>query len=94
MAEKEWELPVVGGTGKLRWTQGYASAKLDNYDSVTGDSVVEYDVHVTHGSNSHIANSGSGSSSGSIGPASSGSGSTLVKLGFLCGFVIMLLILG
>ncbi|XP_074320758.1 pterocarpan synthase 1-like [Silene latifolia] len=46
------ELPVIGGTGGFRFAKGYAQAKTQTYDKKTGDSVVEYNVFVTHSSSS------------------------------------------
>ncbi|KAK2378807.1 dirigent protein [Trifolium repens] len=42
------ELPVIGGTGVFRYAKGYAQASTISFDFLTGDTVVEYNVYVTH----------------------------------------------
>jgi hypothetical protein len=42
------ELPVIGGTGVFRYAKGYAEASTISFDFLTGDTVVEYNVYVTH----------------------------------------------
>uniref|UniRef100_A0A7C8ZL98 Dirigent protein n=2 Tax=Opuntia streptacantha TaxID=393608 RepID=A0A7C8ZL98_OPUST len=42
------EMPVVGGTGALRFAKGYAQARTYKSDPTTGDAVVKYDVYVSH----------------------------------------------
>ncbi|XP_051134500.1 dirigent protein 21-like [Andrographis paniculata] len=42
------EFPIVGGTGRFRFAQGYALAKTKRFNAPTGDAVVEYDVFVMH----------------------------------------------
>ncbi|KAJ0969426.1 hypothetical protein J5N97_022303 [Dioscorea zingiberensis] len=42
------EMPVLGGTGRFRYARGYAVAKNHDLDLVTGNAIVEYNVHVLH----------------------------------------------
>ncbi|CAI0402717.1 unnamed protein product [Linum tenue] len=42
------EMPVVGGSGLLRFARGYAQARTQERDVNTGDAVVEYNVYVFH----------------------------------------------
>ncbi|CAJ2656094.1 unnamed protein product [Trifolium pratense] len=42
------ELPVIGGSGVFRYAKGYAEASTISFDPLTGDTVVEYNVYVTH----------------------------------------------
>ncbi|CAL9178282.1 unnamed protein product, partial [Musa hybrid cultivar] len=42
------EMPVVGGSGLFRLARGYAQARTYSFDTNTGDTVVEYNLFVTH----------------------------------------------
>lgn len=42
------EMPVIGGSGKFRFARGYVLAKTNNYDLITGDTIVEWNIHVMH----------------------------------------------
>ncbi|CAL1370940.1 unnamed protein product [Linum trigynum] len=42
------EMPIVGGSGLLRFARGYAQATTQERDVNTGDAVVEYNVYVFH----------------------------------------------
>ncbi|KAF9622160.1 hypothetical protein IFM89_030018 [Coptis chinensis] len=42
------ELPIVGGTGLFRFARGVAIANTYNFNSTTGDAVVEYNVTAIH----------------------------------------------
>ncbi|KAI3471422.1 hypothetical protein Pfo_030786 [Paulownia fortunei] len=42
------EMAVVGGSGPFRFARGYAQAKTHDFNSQTGDAVVEYNVYVFH----------------------------------------------
>jgi len=46
--DKVRELPVIGGSGVFRFAKGYAEARTISFDFITGDTVVEYNVYVTH----------------------------------------------
>ncbi|KAK1266583.1 hypothetical protein QJS04_geneDACA009042 [Acorus gramineus] len=42
------EMAIVGGTGVFRFARGYALAKTYQFNLITGDAIVEYDVFVVH----------------------------------------------
>ncbi|XP_042498316.1 dirigent protein 22-like [Macadamia integrifolia] len=42
------EMPVVGGSGLVRFSRGYAHAKTQWFNHTTKDGVVEYNVYVIH----------------------------------------------
>ncbi|KAJ0969425.1 hypothetical protein J5N97_022302 [Dioscorea zingiberensis] len=42
------EMPVIGGTGRFRFARGYVLTQAYEFDVATGDSIIEYDVHVLH----------------------------------------------
>ncbi|KAJ6798035.1 dirigent protein 21-like [Iris pallida] len=42
------EMPIIGGSGKFRFARGYALAKTYYWNVITGNAIVEYDVHVLH----------------------------------------------
>lgn len=96
------ELPVLGGTGVFRFAKGYAQAKTHTFDKTTGNSVVEYNVFVSHasgsdggsgsapGSGSGGGGFGSGSGSGSPGSTPS-NGANSLGLGFLTSMVSLCL---
>ncbi|XP_062115632.1 dirigent protein 22-like [Humulus lupulus] len=42
------EMPIVGGSGLFRFARGYALAHTVQFDSNTGDAIVEYNVYVLH----------------------------------------------
>lgn len=42
------EMPIVGGSGRFRFGNGYALAHTASYDKKTGYSVIEYNVFVKH----------------------------------------------
>ncbi|ONK66478.1 uncharacterized protein A4U43_C06F8590 [Asparagus officinalis] len=42
------EMPVIGGSGKFRFARGYALAKTHEFSLLTGNAVVEYNVHIRH----------------------------------------------
>lgn len=42
------EMPIVGGSGVLRYARGYASPKIISYNTTTEDAVTEYNVYVFH----------------------------------------------
>ncbi|KAK1288070.1 hypothetical protein QJS10_CPB19g00041 [Acorus calamus] len=42
------EMAIVGGTGVFRFARGYALAKTYQFNLLTGDAIVEYDVFVVH----------------------------------------------
>nr|QBA29399.1 dirigent family protein [Panax notoginseng] len=46
--DKVREMPVIGGSGLFRYARGYVQATTHNFDSKTGDAVVEYNVYVMH----------------------------------------------
>ncbi|MED6123854.1 hypothetical protein PIB30_053438 [Stylosanthes scabra] len=45
---QEREIPIVGGSGVFRFAKGYAQLRTLNYDAVSGDTLVQYDVYVYH----------------------------------------------
>ncbi|RRT68507.1 hypothetical protein B296_00038258 [Ensete ventricosum] len=42
------ELPVVGGSGKLRLARGYVLMKTYSFNHTLGDAILEWDVYVTN----------------------------------------------
>ncbi|KAI3697488.1 hypothetical protein L6452_30551 [Arctium lappa] len=42
------EMPIVGGSGRFRYANGYALAHTVWFDPKTGDAIVEYNVYVKH----------------------------------------------
>ncbi|KAK1426632.1 hypothetical protein QVD17_15309 [Tagetes erecta] len=42
------EMPIVGGSGRFRYANGYALAHTVWFDLKTGDAIVEYNVYVKH----------------------------------------------
>ncbi|KAK1311140.1 hypothetical protein QJS10_CPA08g01279 [Acorus calamus] len=42
------EMAIVGGTRVFRFARGYALAKTYQFNLITGDAIVEYDVFVVH----------------------------------------------
>ncbi|KAJ0972112.1 hypothetical protein J5N97_020071 [Dioscorea zingiberensis] len=42
------EMPIVGGSGRFRLARGYVLAKTNKFDLITGDTIVEWNIHVLH----------------------------------------------
>ncbi|KAK6941959.1 Dirigent protein [Dillenia turbinata] len=42
------EMPIVGGSGRFRFANGYAQAKTHTFDLKNADAIVEYNVYVFH----------------------------------------------
>ncbi|KAJ0972113.1 hypothetical protein J5N97_020072 [Dioscorea zingiberensis] len=42
------EMPIVGGSGRFRLARGYVLAKTYKFDRITGDTIVEWNIHVLH----------------------------------------------
>lgn len=42
------EIPVIAGTGAFRFARGYVLLRTYQFNTKTGDAVVEYDVYVGH----------------------------------------------
>ncbi|KAK9671646.1 hypothetical protein RND81_12G044700 [Saponaria officinalis] len=95
----EYELPVIGGTGGFRFAKGYIQAKTQTFNKKTGDSVVEYNVFVSHSSSSsgagNISPSDDGGSTASGAPSKNGSSSSpnLVNHGVLSSLVSLSFVL-
>ncbi|XP_010535906.1 PREDICTED: dirigent protein 19 isoform X2 [Tarenaya hassleriana] len=46
--EKVREMPVIGGSGLFRFARGYVQARTHEFDTKTGNAVVEYNCYVLH----------------------------------------------
>ncbi|KAK9079050.1 hypothetical protein SSX86_000719 [Deinandra increscens subsp. villosa] len=46
--QKTREMPVIGGTGLLRFARGYVQATTYTFNTQTRDAIVKYNVYVLH----------------------------------------------
>ncbi|XP_050901034.1 dirigent protein 22-like [Lathyrus oleraceus] len=46
--DKIREMSVIGGSGVFRFAKGYVEANTISFDPITGDTIVEYNVFVSH----------------------------------------------